>query len=208
MNDLLINSCVEDVEVILLVVMVSTTVACGGRKRAPKLRSSSCSCRKRRRGPRLKVCLGFWYRGEVNGDDEVVFRVAEGLPTVERERTGLCNLERERETKPERERVVLLTKKMTVFSSDLGVFLMPKINVICLESLPFFSTFSSQFFSVFFVSSFPPCSVHDCLLQKNLACYGGRLVGDVVAGVPATVAGWQAWVAGQWAAGKGGMACR
>ena len=28
------------------------------------------------------------------------------------------------------------------------------------------------------------------------------------AGVPATVAGRQAWVAGRWAAGKGGMACR
>ena len=60
--------------------------------------------KKRRRELRLNVCLCFWYRGEVNGDDEVVFRVAEGLPTVERERkTGLCNLERERRNRRERE---------------------------------------------------------------------------------------------------------
>ena len=43
---------------------------------------------RRRRGLRLNVCLCFWYRGEVNGDDEVVFKVAERLPPVERERNG------------------------------------------------------------------------------------------------------------------------
>ena len=56
---------------------------------------------KRCRELRLNVCLCFWYRGEVNGDDEVVFRVAEALPTVEREKNGTLQL-RERDEIRER----------------------------------------------------------------------------------------------------------
>ena len=78
--------------------------------------------------------------------------------------TGLCN-QRERDKTKERESSVD-EEEDDIFPSDLlSVFLMPKINVICLESLPlfciFFPSFSSVFFCVFLLcpAFWPSCKV-------------------------------------------------
>ena len=71
----------------MIPVMVALpTVACGGRRKPPKSRRSRCSCRNRRRGPPLKVCLCFWCVGESYGGDKGGFGVVEWLAIAKRER--------------------------------------------------------------------------------------------------------------------------
>ena len=100
----------------------------------------------------------------------------------------------------------------SVFFSVFACIISSLLPLFCVKFPPLvFSVFSFSFSLPPFFS--PPCNVHGCLLLKNLASYGGWLVGDVATcndGVVAAAGGlsatwWLVCNVGEGGKGSGGV---